>query len=271
MKTRKLSVKNDIITIYESEGSGQVALIVAGNSSPGVTFQQQLIGIPGKRFRLIAIDLPGHSQAPPAADPREMYCMSGYVALLGQIIEQLDLENWILIGHSLGGHIALEACTELQGVKGCMIFGTPPLANPPQIEEAFLPIPELGFMFKNLLTKEESELWASSMVTDPDVCKVVAEQLFATDPKTREYLGESVTKLEFKNEVEIVRHMNIPLAILQGKMERLINLDYIRSLQTPTLWRGKVQLIDNAGHFPQMENADQFNEFLIDFIESVED
>ena len=58
----------------------------------------------------------------------------------------------------------------------------------------------------------------------------------------------------------------MPLAVLQGEGEQLINLDYLRQLKIPTLWRGAVQIIPGAGHAPQQETPEAFAALLDQFI-----
>jgi len=61
-----------------------------------------------------------------------------------------------------------------------------------------------------------------------------------------------------------------PLAILHGEGEQLANLDYIRGLTIPSLWRGEVQLMADAGHAPHQETPVQFAELLEQFIADLE-
>ena len=56
---------------------------------------------------------------------------------------------------------------------------------------------------------------------------------------------------------------------LHGDGEILINLDYINTLEMPSLWRGEVQMIADAGHYSQWETPEAFNAVLIEFIDDV--
>jgi pimeloyl-ACP methyl ester carboxylesterase len=67
-----------------------------------------------------------------------------------------------------------------------------------------------------------------------------------------------------------VRSLKVPLAILHGGQEQLINGVYIASLAMPTLWRGAVQTIPSAGHAPQWETPQAFDALLEAFIVETE-
>jgi hypothetical protein len=51
----------------------------------------------------------------------------------------------------------------------------------------------------------------------------------------------------------VVRDLKVPLAVLHGVKEQLVNGRYFGSVAMPTLWRGVVQMISGAGHAPQWE------------------
>ena len=62
--------------------------------------------------RLYALDLPGHGQSSRYDGP---YDVSWYAGLIGQWIRSLGLSDFDLIGHSLGGGIAMRVLLELPG------------------------------------------------------------------------------------------------------------------------------------------------------------
>ena len=66
-----------------------------------------------------------------------------------------------------------------------------------------------------------------------------------------------------------MRNLKIPLAIVQGGEEQIVDLGYLQRLPAPTLWRGKVQVIDGAGHATQWEKAEAFSNILDEFASSL--
>jgi pimeloyl-ACP methyl ester carboxylesterase len=72
-----------------------------------------------------------------------------------------------------------------------------------------------------------------------------------------------------KDGVETVAQLTVPLAIVHGAEDQLVNVDYIRSLKMPTLWRDEVQVIEGAGHSPHWERPERFNALLADFVADV--
>jgi pimeloyl-ACP methyl ester carboxylesterase len=268
MQTRTLDFDGQPVVVTESEGTGPAVLLLHGNSSSGRSFQRQLQSELGSRYRLVAIDLPGFGGSQPVADPERVLGLQGWAAVVRGVVEALALDPLVLVGWSLGGHIALEAIGDLPGARGVLIFGTPPIAFPPAMEQAFLPHPAMAATFKEQLGDEEMEAYVASFFA-PGVAEPPAlflEEIRRSDGRARAAVAASIRPEGYKDEVAVVAGLSIPLAVLQGAEEQLVNGDYFASLSMPTLWRGAVQLIPGAGHAPHWEQPEQFNALLDAFI-----
>jgi pimeloyl-ACP methyl ester carboxylesterase len=268
MQSRTLQIGSQTIAFYQSVGTGPPALLVHGNSSSGLSFRQQLEGPLGEKFRLVAVDLPGHGQSEPATDPQSTYTLPGYASILVGVAEQLGLNEAVFVGWSLGGHIVLEANDQLPEAAGLMIFGTPPVGFPPAMAEAFLPHPAMNYTFKGDLTEEEMDAFVATFFAPEvaDTPESFRADIRRTDGRARQVLGGSIRPGGYKDEIEVVANLSVPLAILHGEREQLVNIAYLRALTAPTLWRGEVQIIPQAGHAPHWEQPEQFSTLLEAFI-----
>lgn len=268
MKSRTIHVGAQEIGVYESTGTGPAALLVHGNSCSGQSFRHQLQSPLGKKHQLVAIDLPGHGESAPAADPQAAYNLPGHAQIVRGVAEQLGLNDAVLVGWSLGGHVVLEATALLPDAPGFMIFGTPPIGFPPAMGDAFLPNPSMAAAFKADLTDEEVEAFVKALFKPGfhPIPHWFEADIRRTDGQARAYLGASIGPGGYRDEVEVVGNLAVPLAVLHGEHEQLVNLAYINTLTMPTLWRGAVQVIADAGHAPHWEQPEQFNALLEAFI-----
>ena len=268
MRSQIVQVGPQTINFYESAGRGPAALLVHGNSCSGLSFRHQLDGSLGAKHRLVAIDLPGHGESAPAADPQSTYTLPGYAGIVAGVVELLGLQEAVYVGWSLGGHVLLEASDQLPGARGLMIFGTPPIGDPSTMAQAFLPNPAMGSGFKADLTEEEIDALAAAFFKPgtQHIPDVFITDIRRTDGQARQVLGGSVRPGGYRDEVEVVANLSIPLAVLHGEHDQLVNLAYIQALAMPALWRGEVQVIPDAGHTPQWEEPKQFNALLEAFL-----
>jgi pimeloyl-ACP methyl ester carboxylesterase len=262
-----LQVSGQKIAIYESSGRGAPVLLIHGNSASAKAFRRQIDGSPGNSLRIVALDLPGHGKSDDAADPAVTYTLPGYARVVAEVVAQLQLQEAIIVGWSLGGHIALEASALLPKASGFLIFGTPPIAFPPAAD-AFLPTPAMGATFKADLTAEEMDGYVRGGFRPgaTDVPDSFRADVRRADGRVRSTLGASLAPNGYADEVAIVAGLKVPLAILHGAEEQLVNGAYIERLAAPTLWRGKLQIIPGAGHTPQWEQPEKFNALLEAFV-----
>jgi len=270
MEQNSIQLKDLKLNYYESKGSGHPIVLIHGNSSSGLTFEKQINGSLGDRHRVIAIDLPGHGDSD-SFDDLSKYGMPGYAAAIAEAAEALGVQSAVFVGWSLGGHIVLEAHNLLPEAKGFAIYGTPPLAFPPAMEEAFLPNPAVNIGFSPEVTREQAEAYAASFfvkgVTAP--AKPFVEDILRTDGNARAGLAGSIKPDGYQDEIIIAETISIPLAILHGVEEQLVSGSYIAKLTMPTLWRGKIQEIADSGHAPHWEKPEEFNRILAEFADEV--
>lgn len=267
MHHKEIAINNQKIAYYESSGKGQPVLFIHGNSMSGRSFEKQLESSLGEQYRLVAMDLPGHGKSAPAQDPKTAYMVPGYADIVAAFAQGLDLENAVLAGWSLGGHILLEAVGRLQKARGLMIFGTPPIKNPLDAS-AYLPHPLTPLLFKNGLSTEEADaLTAAFFKAGEHIPKFFYEDMRRADGMARETLGICLGTGTYADEARIVAELKIPIAILQSEMDPVVNLSYLENLSIPKLWKGGIQIIPDAGHTPQWEQAERFNDLLKEFIE----
>src|SRR5579863_4689602 len=160
MKTRMIDGANGAIAVHESGGEGPSAILIHGNSSSSRAFSRQLDGPLGKRFRLVAVDLPGHGASDDAGDGA--YSLRGHARAVQTVVDAIGLHEARFVGWSLGGHVALEMAPDLPNARGFVIFGTPPLGFPPAMGGAFLPNPAMAFAFAERLDGDQAAAYIAS-------------------------------------------------------------------------------------------------------------
>ncbi|MFI5611450.1 alpha/beta fold hydrolase [Amycolatopsis sp. NPDC051903] len=259
------------IAYRTSSGTGPAVVFVHGNSSSSATWEGVLAGPFGQRFRAFALDLPGHGDSEPARDPGT-YSIPGYARVVADFAEAAGAGDAVLVGWSLGGHIALSASTKLPGVRGILVHGTPPVSSPADLGTAFLPNPAVGIGFTGEVSREDARAYARSQLApgSPLPLDAAVAHILATDPAARAGLARSLQSPENSDERSIVAGARVPVALLHGAEEQLVNLEYLRTITSPRLWRGEVRILPGAGHTPQEETPDAYAAVLTEFLTDLE-
>jgi pimeloyl-ACP methyl ester carboxylesterase len=268
MKSQMIETPGGRIAAHESSGRGPAAVLLHGNSSSSRAFEKQLDGPLGERFRLVALDLPGHGASEDSADPT-LYAIKSQARTLKAAVDALGLTDARLVGWSLGGHFALELAPELPRARGFLIFGTPPLAFPPAMERAFLPNPVMGVGFTETITPEQAQAYVAAFFAPgySDIPSFFLEDALRTDGRARAAVHASIAPGGYADEAVVVSGLRAPLAVVHGVHDQLVDGAYFASLSMPTLWRGAVQTIPGAGHAPQWETPEAFDTLVAAFLD----
>ena len=235
-------------------------LFIHGNSSCKEVFQQQL-KVFGKERQCIAIDLPGHGQSDNARDPHRTYSMVGYADAILQVMQQLEIDSFYVVGWSLGGHIGIEMMSQSEAVKGLLITGTPPIGiDGSDMANAFLPSEHMGLTGQEVFTQEESESYARATCgASARYESFLGEAVRRTDGRARRLMMEAAMRGEGVNQKKLVQTDPRPIAVINGADEQMVNNQYLVSLKFSNLAGGMVHLIPDVGHAPFWEAPESFN------------
>lgn len=97
---------------YDSRGQGEIALVfIHGWACDRSFWREQLDAFAGD-YRVVSLDLAGHGES--GAD-RTSWSAASLAEDVQAVVEKLDLNKVILVGHSLGGPVALEAARLMPG------------------------------------------------------------------------------------------------------------------------------------------------------------
>jgi len=97
---------------YTVEGSGDPTLVFIHGWECDSTFWAGQIPAFVADHRVIAIDLPGHGRS---GANRQSWTLAAYAGDVRTVVEHLDADPVVLVGHSMGAAVALEAAALMPG------------------------------------------------------------------------------------------------------------------------------------------------------------
>ncbi|RUP00908.1 MAG: alpha/beta fold hydrolase [Mycobacterium sp.] len=89
---------------YRDEGAGEVLLLIHGMGGNSNNWREMIPAL-AKKYRVIAPDLLGHGQT---AKPRGDYSLGAFAVWLRDLLDALGVPRATIVGHSLGGGIAMQ-------------------------------------------------------------------------------------------------------------------------------------------------------------------
>lgn len=110
---------------FESHGTGDTALILVHGWSGDLTYWSEQLSPLSAEGRVVAIDLAGHGQS---SAERTNWSIHSFADDVRAVVEHLGLESVVLVGHSMGSPVVLEAAHLLgpraKGVVHVDAFGS---------------------------------------------------------------------------------------------------------------------------------------------------
>lgn len=118
---------------YLQEGSGQPPLVFIH----GMTCDHNFFGPQAEHFaphhQVVSVDLRGHGQS---HKPRQDYTIEGFAQDTAWLCEQLDLARVVVVGHSMGGAVALQMAQDYpELVRAAVILDTTVLSSAERRDE----------------------------------------------------------------------------------------------------------------------------------------
>lgn len=244
--------------LEKNESQKNAIIFIHGNSHSLRSFSGQLESPLLSNFRLIAIDLPGHGDSSTGS-----YSIRELSRLVVAFIKSLNLEHLVIVGHSLGGHIALNTLKTGLKPRGLFVFGTPPLKNPFD-PSAFLSNEKVEVLRKLSPTYQEIIELVDELKYSGDSKAIAIEDFLKTDPTFRqEVLADLITGIH-EDEVQLVTGSSQKIFFLLAIHETLINNNYFK--QECFSQASHIDFLEiDAGHSPHVEKRELFNKILLKF------
>lgn len=257
------------ISYADSGGRGASLVFVHGNSACKEYFARQFDSPLRERYRLIALDLPGHGASANASDPMRSYSIHGFADATMAFLDAIGVERAVLVGWSLGGHIVLEMMARWPGAIAGWITGTPP-AGGADMAEAFLPSDTMGLTFKEVFSEQDARLQTQSgLGAGQKVEAFMVASALRADGRFRPLMLQSAMEGHDMDGGKIARECPLPLAVVTGSAEPYVNNAFLMKVAYANLWEGRVHVLEDMGHMPFWQAPDIINPMLSRFLEAV--
>ena len=263
---------NGVSIAYTDSGQGQTLLFVHGFASYSFTWQKMLEFFP-EDLRIVCIDLKGYGYSEKICD--DHLSPFDQSRILDQFIKELDLKDFFLIGHSMGGAISLLGLfnPEIEArVKKLILIDTAGLFQkiPDFIDDLTVMSPHnplVRLSDENLIAKMVLETtYFDKNKIDDELIKAYADILRLKNAK--ECLIRSAKQIAIANIRSFHKKMaklKLPTLLIWGEEDNIIDLEDA-FLFFHDLFHAKLKIIPECGHNPQEEQAEKTAEAIGKFL-----
>lgn len=263
---------NGVSMAYREEGRGWPVILVHGFASSSYAWLSLVRSLP-PGFRYIALDLKGFGRSDKPRDKN--YSAYDQAKILTEFINELDLDNVVIIGHSFGGIVSLVSLVSnniKNRVAGLVLINTVAYFKhiPDFIAKLSIPVANiLGvelFSPRALVLRVLEEVFYDRSKITEEMISVYAENL--TLPEAKRSLIRSASQFvseDMKHIHEKFNQIRVPTLIISGSADRLIPVEESYALKHE-LPHVELKVISQCGHSPQeecpKETAGIISEFL---------
>jgi pimeloyl-ACP methyl ester carboxylesterase len=263
---RKIKTSQGMVAISESAGDGIDVLFIHGNSTDGRVFQRQFDDLSARSHHFIAIDMPGHGASDDAVNPSTSYTKRGLALVCLEVLQALDADRPFVVGWSLGGHIAIEMLAHSTSFSGVMITGTPAIGD--DMSQGFRGNPSGSLASQASLTHEQAARFVTGIFGENAEAFMV-EAVQRTDKRFRPTLFDPQSRRGDANQRDVVMASRVPMAVVNGSDDQIVNLDYVESVPYGNLWSDRCYRIAGATHAAFWQKPGEFNLLLSRFLDDL--
>ncbi len=249
---------------YDICGAGDVTVLLIHGWCIDRSFWDKQREVLCEQYQVVTLDLPGHGNS---GKNRSSWSIEEYGQDVASLIDKLNLNNVVLVGHSMGGDIMLEAAL-LQKNKVVGLVGIDNFKGAGIPADSVTQAQITGFMnylradFQGAIDVFSSQYLFSNQTDSTSKLKIL-KSLHAAD---------TIMAVEALQSVFDYAHQEIPaLSALNIKLY-LINSDVTPTVVTHLKEQSiSFEVIDIAGtgHYPMIEKPLVFNRLLLSTLKQI--
>lgn len=244
--------------VIERAGRGPTIVCVHGFCQSSAYWAPTLDRLAAQGFAVLAPDLPGFAGSASEPGPYSMPALADAVAVL---LDRRGLDQVVLAGASMGGVVAQHFA----------------LRHPKRVLRLLL-VATGGFTADPPAAIAKADTMATAVWNDETVTPVVAgffykampaEALAAYRAMAKQASQAAAVEAARSNAslrtFEDLGRITVPTLIIQGRHDRARTPEHGAEMQK-RMPNARLEIIEDAGHTPQLEQPDRFNEIAVPFL-----
>jgi pimeloyl-ACP methyl ester carboxylesterase len=267
----------------------RVSYRVAGDGGPVVLLIHGIVGcaeqwdqvVPllAERYTVVAPDLLGHGQS---AKPRGDYSLGAYAASVRDLLVALGHRRATVVGHSLGGGVAMQFSYEYPPFAERLVLVSSgglgqevhPLLRAATLPGSELVLPVIAHQRLHKIASAVGQSLARlGLRAGPDLAEMARGYGSLADAGARQAFIHSlravldITGQRVSATDRLYLGELLPSLIIWGSRDPLIPVEHA-AVAHEGLPNSRLEIFEDAGHFPQLHDPVRFAHTLIDFIEA---
>jgi len=250
------------IVHYEVYGRGKPVILLHGWLGSWGLWQETM-GFLGRYYRTYALDFWGFGES---GKKRETYAVQDFVSLVNQFMDQLGIMHAPLVGHSMGGTVSLSVAIRYpERVSKVVVVGSPMVGSSLSPLLKLLGLRPVAFMLFNMMGvfRAGMRIYSPFICRDPRFPQMMDRDLTRT---TLESFLRSIGSLRRTDLRPMLDQIKVPAMGIYGDRDIIVHPKQWQPMQKG-IAHAQIERLPLAGHFPMLEEPQQFSERLKTFLD----
>ncbi len=230
----------------EQQGAGGPALVFLHYWGGSSRTWQHVVDALSPDYRTVAIDQRGWGKS---AAPEAGYALSDLADDVLAVVDALELESYILVGHSMGGKAAqLAASRRPRGLAGLVLVAPAPptpLALPLDARQGMVH----AYDSRESIVATVQQVLAPGGLSDGDIDTVIADSLAGASPAKAAWpLATSQEDI-----TAVVPKIDVPVIVISGEHDQVDPPEVLRRELLPRIPQARLVVLPGMGHLLPLE------------------
>lgn len=251
---------------FEKYGKGMPIVLLHAFPLSRKMWKQQINVLVESDCYVILPDFRGFGETQIASDKTTMEDLANDIR---ELLDHLEIEKAIIGGLSMGGYVTLNLYRLHPEKFAAMILAdTSSLADTEEKRLGRFSLIEktlthgMNAIIEEMLPHLTSDY---TKACNPDLIKQLEKEFLQTDPEGA--IAALRGMAERLDHTDMLPEISVPTLLIFGREDKVTNLDGARLLNNK-IPNSKLEIIEDIGHYSNLENSERFNTILDDFVKN---
>jgi pimeloyl-ACP methyl ester carboxylesterase len=236
-----------------SDATRAPMILIHGAGGHHLSWPPEVRRLPDER--IFAVDLPGHGKSAGVGH----HTIEDYAVAILDFVAALKLSKVVLIGHSMGGAIALQAAIDAPS----RVMGLGLLGSAARLRVSSKLLQAAANPSKAAVAVHTAVEYSFAPATSRRLKELVEQRMLETRPSV--LYGDFLACDAFEGDAAKI---DVPTLVLFGELDRMVSPQAGKALQEQ-IDGARFEVIPEAGHMVMLERPEQVAERLSAFVKSI--
>lgn len=256
-------VTTEGIVHYEQEGRGKPVVLLHGWLNSWDVWRSTMLALSEQnRFRVYALDFWGWGESDKKA---QQFNLSSYASMVVQFMDSMGISKAPIIGHSMGGTVALTASLDYPDrVTKVAVVGSPIVGKSLNILLNLAGKENIAKLVWRIPYMLDAVTWWILARDGTDTYKMIRRDVSRT---TMEAFFHSINDLSQVDLRSRLGDVHIPALGVFGQRDNIVNPNQA-VVMAKNIPHANVEVFQRSRHFPMRDESERFLKVLIGFLAS---